>query len=252
MLVASLHFFPFQNNKNTFPPKLFPIKQHSTKTWHRTGFLFVFLFLLVEYEIHLHQPYRCLMWRWRKLIIFDSVNCANSAVTQVRKWAVDTCVQNNNIKTIVNAQIRASFDSSWSLAHVTSSDVPIVSSEQEKASVRPSVACNIHPLDITPNNQKPAPHTFRVCGFVLVKTHTETGTRVIQRSAAVCVWRSGWAEAVCVRSDQLDRAMVSITCSSLDLSLCLRDCSSRSSADRICAQPNEHTIDHQFYHFKTN
>lgn len=98
-------FFSFQNNKNTFPLKRFPIKRHSTKTWHRTGFIFVFLLLLFVLLFIIKfifvNPYSIwmirgvslhLMWRWRKLIIFDSVNCANSAVTQVRvgSWYICT------------------------------------------------------------------------------------------------------------------------------------------------------------------
>lgn len=188
----------------------------------------------IRYEWH--ETRRCVSWRWRKLIIFDSVNCANSAVTQVRKWAVDIFVQNNNNKTIVNTRVWASFDSSWSLARDTVTWLHQRS--RTEISVRPYVSCETSTaLDITLNNHKANLHHIHSepCGFCPCKnTH-------VHRDESVCVpavlTRRVSRGSVCVRawSDQLERAMVSITCSSLDLSLCLRDCSSRSSADRICA-----------------
>lgn len=105
-----------------------------------------------------------------------------------------------------------------------------------KKSVRLSVhqSCVKHPphstsLPVIIINKPNLHHIHsQICGFVLLK-HTHTYT---QRRACVRLCFGGPLRCVCL-CDQLDRAMVSITCSSLDLSLCLRDCSSRSRADRI-------------------
>ncbi len=132
--------------------------------------------------------------------------CANSAETQESEESI-TFVQNNKTNTI-RLKCPLIRRDRWL---VTSSDVLIVSSKQDRASL--SALCeDVH--------------------------RTRQQSIQTQRKIYTTLWFCPGVNS----PDQLGRAMVLITCSSLALSLWQRDCSSLSSADSIYTTEPENPV----------